>query len=210
MWVVNSSTIDKIFKYTVSGGLVGSWTIDSGNRYPTGLTIDPSNASQDIWIVDSGTDSVYAYANGRAKTSGSQSASAIFALAAGNSNPQGIADPPSPGSRLDAARLPAVQSVPAMAPPLDSNRPNPVADVRRNDEQPKALNRSDVHDQLLDRFTAAGFGTDRNPMPPANESPELSKVPAVDDADDVFSLNEPFDAVDETLLGLLAQQRSLS
>jgi hypothetical protein len=105
LWVVNDSTTDKVFKYTLSGSLVGSWTIStSGAASPTGLTIDPSGASQDIWIVDSGTDKVYQYANARGKTSGSQSAAATFALAAGNTNPQGIADPPPPGSMLATER----------------------------------------------------------------------------------------------------------
>ena len=97
LWVVDDGTTDKVFKYTLSGSLVGSWTIStSGATSPTGLTIDPTGASQDIWIVDSGTDKVYQYANARGKTSGSQSAAATFALAAGNTNPQGIADPPAP------------------------------------------------------------------------------------------------------------------
>jgi hypothetical protein len=105
VWVVNDGTTDKVFKYTLSGSLVGSWTIStSGATHPTGLTIDPSGASQDIWIVDSGTDKVYQYANARAKTSGSQSAAATFALAAGNTNPQGIADPPPSGSMLPTGR----------------------------------------------------------------------------------------------------------
>ncbi|MCW0295087.1 hypothetical protein NIL11_27095, partial [Klebsiella pneumoniae] len=59
IWVVNDTSTDKVFKYTTNGSLVGSWTVDSANKYPTGLTIDPSNASQDIWIVDNGTDRVY-------------------------------------------------------------------------------------------------------------------------------------------------------
>jgi hypothetical protein len=47
-----------------------------------------------LWIVDNGTDRVYQYDNAAGRTSGSQSASTSFALAAGNTNPQGIADPP--------------------------------------------------------------------------------------------------------------------
>jgi hypothetical protein len=95
LWVVNDTFFtDKVFKYKVSGSLVGSWTISSGGGSPTGITIDPSNGSQDIWIVDSGTDKVYQYTNGRSRTSGSQAAAATFALAPGNTNPQGIADPP--------------------------------------------------------------------------------------------------------------------
>jgi hypothetical protein len=95
VWVVNDSSTDKVFKYTVSGSLVGSWTITSGGGSPTGITIDPVNVS-DIWIVDSNTDRVYQYTAAASRTSGSQSSATSFALAAGNTNPQGIADPPAP------------------------------------------------------------------------------------------------------------------
>jgi hypothetical protein len=94
LWVVNDSTMDKVFKYTLSGTLLGSWTIDSANAKPTGITINPASVS-DIWIVDSGTDRVYQYNGAVTRTSGSQAAATSFALAAGNTNPQGIADPPS-------------------------------------------------------------------------------------------------------------------
>jgi hypothetical protein len=101
LWVVNNSTIDKVFKYTLTGSLVGSWTITSGGGNPTGITIDPSNVS-DIWIVDSNTDRVYQFTAAASRTSGSQSPSASFALAAGNTNPQGIADPPAVWAAVDA------------------------------------------------------------------------------------------------------------
>ena len=91
LWVVNDSTTDKVFKYNLSGMLQGSWTINSANSSPTGITIDPSNVSQDIWIVDNGTDRVYRYANGR--TLAAPTLTDSFALAPGNTNPQGIADP---------------------------------------------------------------------------------------------------------------------
>ena len=96
LWVVNDSTTDKVFKYTVAGALVGSWTIGtSGASSPTGLTIDPSNVNN-VWIVDSGTDRVYQYDAAAGMSSGTLSASTSFALSAGNTNPQGIADPPPP------------------------------------------------------------------------------------------------------------------
>jgi hypothetical protein len=103
LWVVDDATTDKVFKYTVSGTSKGSWTIDTANSAPTGLTINPSNVS-DIWIVDSGTKKVYQYTNAAGKTSGSQNAAASFALAAGNTNPQDIADPPA-GDMLPSAAL---------------------------------------------------------------------------------------------------------
>ena len=100
LWVVNDAGTNKVFKYTVAGSLLGSWTIDSANSTPTGLTIDPANVS-DIWIVDSATDRVYQYTGAATRTSGSQSAAASFALAAGNTNPQGIADPPTRSNVLN-------------------------------------------------------------------------------------------------------------
>ena len=102
LWVVNDATPDKVFKYSSSGSLLGSWTIDAANRTPTGITIDPANVS-DIWIVDSGTDRVYQYNAAATRTSGSQSAALTFALAAGNTNPQGIADPPAPSMEVSSS-----------------------------------------------------------------------------------------------------------
>ncbi len=96
LWVVNDSSTDKVFKYTIGGTYVGSWTIStSGASSPTGITLDPSNPSA-IWIVDSRTAKVYQYDNAVGLTSGSKSANSSWALAAGNTNPQGIADPPPP------------------------------------------------------------------------------------------------------------------
>jgi hypothetical protein len=90
LWVVdNGSRTDKVFKYTIEGAYIGSWTIDSANKTPTGLALDPANIG-DIWIADSGTDRVYKYSAAVSRSSGSQSASASFTLASGNANPQGI------------------------------------------------------------------------------------------------------------------------
>src|SRR5262245_10598433 len=65
-------------------------------------SINPNNVS-DIWIVDNGTDNVYQYVGAASRTSGSQNAGATFALAAGNTNPQGIADPPTADMLLTPA-----------------------------------------------------------------------------------------------------------
>lgn len=95
LWVVNDSTTDQVFRYSLAGALVNSWTIDPANKLPTGLTLDPSGASADMWIVDSGTDRVYRYADARLAVNGERrTAASSFALAAGNTNPQGLADPP--------------------------------------------------------------------------------------------------------------------
>lgn len=100
IWVLNDTqNTDKVFKYSVSGSLLGSWTITSGGGSPTGLTIDPTNVSN-IWIVDNNTDRVYQFNSATSLTSGSASPSSSFALTAGNTNPQGIADPPPAASML--------------------------------------------------------------------------------------------------------------
>ena len=116
LWVVNDSTTDKVFKYTVAGTLLGSWTIDAVNASPTGITINPANVS-DLWIVDSGTKRVYQYTGAATRTSGSQIAAATFALAAGNTNPQGIADPPAPGTALTTTAAPAKSIAPRSSRP---------------------------------------------------------------------------------------------
>ncbi|HYV36614.1 MAG TPA: Calx-beta domain-containing protein, partial [Gemmataceae bacterium] len=96
-WVVDG-TAHKVFKYSLSGSSLGNWTIDAANAHPTGITINPSNVS-DIWIVDNVTLKVYQYTGAAGRTSGSQNASATFALNPYDTNPQGIADP-SPADML--------------------------------------------------------------------------------------------------------------
>jgi hypothetical protein len=96
-----------------------------GQHNPTGITINPNNVS-DIWIVDKGTDKVYQYVGAATRTSGSQSAAASFALAANNTNPQGIADPPTAGDLLPSAPAASVAALPAVQPatlvPIATNR----------------------------------------------------------------------------------------
>ena len=77
---------------------------------PTGISLDPASSSH-LWIVDNTTDRVYQFDNATSRTSGSQSASTSFALAAGNTNPQGIADPPVATADSAAAYDAALQSL---------------------------------------------------------------------------------------------------
>jgi hypothetical protein len=107
-WVVDGSAL-KVFKYTLSGSSLGSWSIDPANTHPTGITIDPANVS-DIWIVDNGTDKVYQYIGAANRTSGSQNAGATFTLNPYDTNPQGIADPPLSDMILPSATLPTINS----------------------------------------------------------------------------------------------------
>jgi DNA-binding beta-propeller fold protein YncE len=113
-WVVDG-TAHMVFKYTLTGSLLGSWAIDPANTQPTGITINPNNVS-DIWIVDNGTDKVYQYVGAASRTSGSQNAAATFALAPGDTNPQGIADPPPADMLLTPTPESALPDAPSVAP----------------------------------------------------------------------------------------------
>jgi outer membrane protein assembly factor BamB len=97
LWVVDDgSSADKVFKYTLSGSMLGSWTLNAGSS-PTGITLDPTNVGT-LWVLDNATDRVYQYDNAAGLMSGSLWPTTSFALAAGNTNPQGIADPPARAS----------------------------------------------------------------------------------------------------------------
>jgi Putative Ig domain len=100
LWVVDAGT-DDVYKYTVGGTLVGSWALDSRNTSPQGITIDPANVNH-IWVIDAGDDDIYQYSGAASRVSGSQSADAVYGLAADNTKPKGIADPP-PGDVLSSS-----------------------------------------------------------------------------------------------------------
>jgi len=126
IWVVDGSAL-KVFKYTLSGSALGSWSIDPADTHPTGITIDPTDVSN-IWIVDNGTDEVYQYTAAATRTSGSQKAAATFALAAGDTNPQGIADPPPPDMLITStASAPAVTQASVPAVNAAATSPTPIA-----------------------------------------------------------------------------------
>jgi subtilisin family serine protease len=102
LWVVNDSSVDRVYRYTLnsSGGTSGftSWPLSSTHSGPTGIALDPSNESMDIWIADSITNRVYRYSDGR--TAAVPVLAGSFALAAGNTNIQGLADPPPPSAEV--------------------------------------------------------------------------------------------------------------
>jgi Beta-propeller repeat len=96
LWVVDDTAkTDRVFKYSVTTGYVGNWTIDTANKTPTGIALDPANVG-DMWISDSGTDRVYKYPAATSRSSGNQSAASNFALTAGNGNAQGLVVPGRP------------------------------------------------------------------------------------------------------------------
>lgn len=122
LWVVNDvGGKDKVYKYAVDGTYLGRWNIDPANAKPTGITIDPTGASDDVWIVDNVSDSVYQYNGGTAHLSGSAVSDSVFALDAANTNPQGIADP---AVLVDTPVKPMDEA--SFAPPIGQNTLNPL------------------------------------------------------------------------------------
>jgi hypothetical protein len=179
LWVVNDSSTDRVFKYTIGGSLVGSWTIDPANRAPTGITLDPASP-QHIWIVDSGTDRVYQYNSAAGRTSGSQTAATSFALAPGNTNPQGIADPPATLETVEA-RTTAIALPPTNN--LDSRQPD-FKPRPRFSFATQALSSENL--SLLtqtDRATQPTTGSDRKWQPLATKSEAVALDAAIEDLD---------------------------
>ncbi len=111
LWVVDDDGgREKVFKYDMDGKLLGSWEIgDSELEEPRGITVDPAGGST-IWIVDKKSDQVYQFDNATGVTAGTETSDALFALAANNSNPEGIADPPPgpPDTSLPSASVDGV------------------------------------------------------------------------------------------------------
>jgi len=101
LWVVEDDSANTVFRYTIvrTAGVptsltaAGSWTLNSANTTPTGITLDPTGASQSLWVVDSGTDTVYEYADARIRTSGAGFLAKTFKLTSANTNAQDIFDP---------------------------------------------------------------------------------------------------------------------
>ena len=102
LWVVTEGGTDYVYRFEIvrngSGaptGLSASgvWKLATANTKPTGITLDPTGQSDSLWVVDESSDTVYEYGGGRNLTAGTGTVTASFKLAAGNTSPQGIADP---------------------------------------------------------------------------------------------------------------------
>jgi len=167
-WVVNDTWLsDRVFKYSLSGSLIGSWTISTpGVSSPTGITLNPVSPSE-LWIVDNGTDRVYQYNAAVGVTSGSRSASSSFGIAAGNTNPQGIADPPPPS---DSVRI----SNAVMTPPTASGFAAPMANSKASD-----IAFSQLSDDIVRSRASSPFERGQVSIPPILRAGDdnLSKIP---------------------------------
>jgi hypothetical protein len=96
LWIVDDQT-DSVFVFDVADRtqlrFVGSWQIDSRNRKPTGITTDPSGATNDLWIVDGNrtAPTIFKYCDAANLTTGTISACDVQPLAPLNRTPQGVA-----------------------------------------------------------------------------------------------------------------------
>lgn len=126
LWVVNNATTDRVYRYvlnadnsirtnTTGTDIMIYWALNTANKAPSGVTLDPSQTSGTLWVVDSGTDRIYEYANARGTTVGTLATS--YALTTGNTNPQGIAGPPPSGSVSSAAVNSAATTAPGVRSP---------------------------------------------------------------------------------------------
>ena len=121
LWVVTEGSTDYVYRFTITRDAVtgdptgltqsGLWTLATANSKPTGITLDPTGASQSLWVVDESTDTVYEYANARSLTSGQGVVSNSFKLAGTNLAPQGIADPLVWSGASEDADLPVLSSL---------------------------------------------------------------------------------------------------
>ncbi len=102
LWAVTEGGTDYVYRFEIvrdgSGnptGLSASgvWQLATANAKPTGITLDPTGQSDSLWVVDESSDTVYEYGGARTLTTGTGTVTATFKLAAGNTSPQGIADP---------------------------------------------------------------------------------------------------------------------
>ena len=120
----------------------GSWTISTSNANPSGITLDPTNVNH-LWIVDPGTDRIYQYDAGTARLTGAQEPSVSYALAATNTNPQGIADPFVAKANVAAPSIVSGSTQPMGA----SNGSSSVGTARR------LTSRDDVVDSTVDELS---------------------------------------------------------
>lgn len=83
VWVIDAAR--KVYVYSSTGQALGSWTAGTLSN-PTDIATDGT----DIWIVDSGRDKVFRFANAASRRSGHQGPISSFSLANDDTNPSGI------------------------------------------------------------------------------------------------------------------------
>lgn len=97
LWAVDGTSM-RVFRYLLNSAnsitSPTSWPLNANNTTPRGLTLDLSNDSMDIWVVDSNSDKVYRYGDARTATAPTLTATFDLSTSSGNTQPEGIAAPP--------------------------------------------------------------------------------------------------------------------
>ncbi len=107
IWVVDEQDI--VFVYDTLGNSLGSWRLDSANRNPSGIAIDPSGG-EGIWVLDKSDERVYFYSQGRNHRSGDQVTSSSFLLDSNHQRAEGIAINPADVT-VDPPSIPIINSI---------------------------------------------------------------------------------------------------
>ena len=107
---MDDGATDKVFRYSLASknasiALVTSWSLNTTNTAPTGITLDPSSTlGGDLWVLNNGsTKQVFKYTSGRSVVNTTAPGSSVAFAMSGPSNPQGIADPPPAYDRASVA-----------------------------------------------------------------------------------------------------------
>ena len=192
-----------VFKYTVSGILQGYWTISTTS--PTGITLDPTNSASPLWIVDNANDSVYQFARpSSTSTSGALSGSVFFTLAPGNTNPQGIADPPSPSSGLIAGPASIVSNSAFMQAPVVSLG---VPSTERAAQSQRVLAVTESVDEFMSQLAsllpAAPISVSKAQSAPLHSRTRFADDRSIDLALADEELNEPLHTMANELLAFV-------
>jgi hypothetical protein len=204
LWVVNDASTDRVFRYTLNASGVAtastSWLINSANSRPTGIAVDPSNATMDIWISDNNTDRIYRYTNGRTATAPTLASSFALAVASGNGNVQGIADPPpvsvessQPGYRVESNHIGTVAAgdIPAARTAVNQKSASTQETVNGANVVAPSVSRTTVRSHSNRRTAAPASSLSRisesNSAWPADSANTSSDFVPVADLDSVFA-----------------------
>ncbi|HVK09974.1 MAG TPA: PKD domain-containing protein [Gemmataceae bacterium] len=163
LWVTDDAR-DEVFVYAPGGQLVGRWQLDPRNADPSGVTLDPT-AWDALWVLDRADKAVYRYTGGAFRRSGAATADSVFGLAAGNTSPEGLADPPVAArpvtvtGRLAITDLDPRRTAPPAAPAArpDRLRPRPAAAIPSGPRVNEAIGRQPTAVQGDDRLSAEIF-----------------------------------------------------
>ncbi|MEL7498440.1 MAG: Ig-like domain-containing protein [Planctomycetota bacterium] len=106
IWVVDRGN-DRVYVYGERGERLGNWRLDTRNKRPTGIAVDPDN-DDGLWVVDEQDNRVYYYENGQMHRRGRHESTNSFRLRSYNWFPQGLTIAPGETVRPAAPAILAI------------------------------------------------------------------------------------------------------